>query len=133
MMVPIIVGQDLTGTVIDMEKYSMGNLRKTLRYMVLILLMALTSTCKSMGTPSGITTEPPPGPPEYQQGYRDGCESGFASYGTPFHKVFNKFKQDPYLAQDPVYYQAWSDAFNYCRGAIMAVMSHGWGNRSHPY
>jgi len=78
--------------------------------------------------PTGMSFEPPPGPPEYQQGFRDGIESGYSGYANSFNKMFYTWKQDPVLAQNPVYYQIWKDAYAY--GALWGMMAdmHGWGN-----
>ena len=73
--------------------------------------------------------EPPPGPPEYQQGFLDGCESGFSGYGNSFNKLFWTWKQDPQLAENnPVYYQIWKDAYTYCANWSMITDEHGLGN-----
>lgn len=60
---------------------------------------------------------PPPegGPQEFQQGWRDGCDTGLAAHGTDIYRTAFGFKQDPSLVLNPVYYQAWKDAENYCR------------------
>jgi hypothetical protein len=71
---------------------------------------------------------PPPGPPIYQQGWMDGCESGFSGYGNNFDKVFHTWKQDPELAQNSVYYRIWKDAYGYCANYGMMSQEHGWGN-----
>lgn len=66
--------------------------------------------------PATLDLEPPPGPPEYRQGWSDGCESGMDAYAPQFQKLVRAFdlKQDPKLRNNPVYYRAWKDAFLYC-------------------
>ena len=78
--------------------------------------------------PSSLKFSPPDGPPHYQQGWLDGCESGLKGYGNNFNKVFHKYKQDPELAQNPEYYQIWKDAYGYCAMYAMSVGNHGLGN-----
>jgi len=78
--------------------------------------------------PWSLDMEPPPGPPEYQQGYRDGCQSGWSGYASQFSKVFFTYKQDTALAQKPIYYQIWKDAYSYCRTQAMMAGLHGYGN-----
>ena len=56
----------------------------------------------------------PDGPPKFQQGWKDGCETGLAMTGNSVYKNFYKFKQDPYGAQDIVYYKGWKDAMWFC-------------------
>ena len=78
--------------------------------------------------PPEMDVEPPPGPPIYQQGFRDGCESGFSGYGASGTKLFYKWKQDPELAANKVYYQIWKDAYAYCALYGMMEDEHGLGN-----
>lgn len=66
--------------------------------------------------PYTLDFTPPPGPPEYQQGWSDGCETGMHSYTNALAKFVGayKMKQDPNLVNNNVYYQIWKDAFLYC-------------------
>lgn len=70
----------------------------------------------------------PPGPANYQKGYRDGCESGYKGYGMNYNKVWFEFRQDETLRHDPVYYQIWKDAYAYCAAVANSTANHGWGN-----
>jgi len=54
-------------------------------------------------------------PPQYQEGWKDGCESGMAAYGNYYYKTFYKIKSNSKLLSSPIYYNAWVDSFNYCR------------------
>ncbi len=72
--------------------------------------------------------DPPPGPPEYQKGFTDGCESGYSGYANNFNKLFYTWKQDPELTTNNVYYQMWKDAYAYCAVIGMMVDEHGLGN-----
>ncbi len=78
--------------------------------------------------PSTVSFEPPPGPEIYQQGFKDGLESGLSGYSNSFNKMFWTWKQDPELAQNKIYYQIWKDAYAY--GALVGMMAdeHGMGN-----
>lgn len=53
--------------------------------------------------------------PEYLQGWNDGCETGLSTMVAGSYKSFYGFKQDAYKIKDQKYYQAWKDAYNYCR------------------
>lgn len=66
--------------------------------------------------PYTLDFNPPPGPPEYQQGWADGCETGMHSYTNSLAKFVGAYqmKQDPNLVNNNVYYQVWKDAFLYC-------------------
>lgn len=103
-------------------------MRKYLLFITILMLSACDPT-----KPVSLDTTPPPGPPEYEQGFRDGCESGMSGYGTPFYKTFHRARQDPILAQNPVYYQIWKDAYAYCRTYVMTQATHGHGNRGYAY
>jgi hypothetical protein len=70
----------------------------------------------------------PEGSPIYQQGYRDGCESGFKGYSQPYNKVWWKFRQDPKLRGNPVYYKIWKDAYSYCAAYALSASMNGIGN-----
>ncbi|MDB2415428.1 hypothetical protein N9W34_06625 [Rickettsiales bacterium] len=100
----------------------------------LLIILLFLSSCTEMHSdfgwarPASLSMEPPDGPPEYQQGFRDGCESGYSGYSNNFNKYFYTWKQDPILAQDPVYYQIWKDAYAYCANYGMMVDLHGMRN-----
>lgn len=101
------------------------------RFAVLLLTLTAISGCNGMHKmfkPIEFDLTPPDGPPIYQQGFKDGCESGYSGYGNNFNKMFWKWKQDPKLAQDKVYYQIWKDAYDYCALWGMMADEHGLGN-----
>ncbi len=83
--------------------------------MLLIALMASGCGERYQGKAAySLDMRPPEGPPEYQQGWKDGCETGIAANTTDFYKFFNKIKMDPELIKNPVYRRVWTDAYNYC-------------------
>lgn len=57
----------------------------------------------------------PPGSPEFQKGWNDGCETGFSASGNDRYKAAYAFKQDISLLNNPEYYRAWKDAYTHCR------------------
>ena len=60
----------------------------------------------------------PPGPPAFQQGWLDGCETGLATgFANDYYKTFYKFKKDINMVKNKVtlYTRAWSSAMIYCR------------------
>ncbi len=93
-----------------------------MRYFLLIISAMLCVACTGKdGTldlrkPYTLDLTPPLGPYEYEQGWTDGCESGSNAYTHDFYKGIKafKFKQDPELRDNRMYYQAWKDAFLYC-------------------
>ncbi len=66
--------------------------------------------------PNSLDLTPPPGPPEYEQGWSDGCSSGSNAYSTPFYKMVGafEFKYDPVMMKNKIYRQIWKDAYLYC-------------------
>jgi hypothetical protein len=106
-----------------------------MKKIAILSLLILLSGCTQMyskfniGRPSEINLEDPPeGPPEYKQGFKDGCESGYSGYANHFNKLFYTWKQDPKLTTNNVYYQIWKDAYAYCAVIGMMVDEHGLGN-----
>ena len=91
---------------------------------IAITILIFTSACSLGGNeirPLYPTFLPPPpegGPQEFQQGWRDGCDTGLAQHGTDVYRSAFGFKQDPSLVLNPVYYKAWKDAENFCRTYI---------------
>jgi len=92
-----------------------------MRNITLCLIFVLLGACTNYhwnwggGKPTSLDMKNgPDGPPIYKQAYRDGCQSGYSGYANAWNKVWYSFKQDPQLAQNPVYYQMWKDAYAYC-------------------
>ncbi len=94
-----------------------------MRTLLTIMLLCSMTACKigplDFRKPAFLHMKPPPGPPEWQQGYVDGCESGSDAYSNPFMKLVDAFelKQDPILRHNKMYHQVWKDAFLYCAHA----------------
>jgi len=104
------------------------------KIIVLLMLATQLSSCTYFHTnvgwakPPEFDMEPPPGPAIYQQGYKEGCESGFSAYASSGTKMFWKWKQDLELVENKMYYQIWKDAYGYCALYAMAEAEHGLGN-----
>ena len=105
------------------------------RILIIILLMFGLTSCSDgklypfwAKAASLRIHDGPPGPPNYRQGYKDGCESGFKAYSQHYNKVWWEFRQDKNLRQDPVYYQIWKDAYSYCASFANSAGLHGLGN-----
>lgn len=54
-------------------------------------------------------------PPEYTAGWNDGCTTGNSTMVMNYYKSFYKYKFDPAMIDNAVYYKAWKDAYTYCR------------------
>ena len=88
-----------------------------LRISLLLLIAVGVSGCLSQlvtPRPYGMA-ETPDGSPTFQQGWNDGCETGLNVYGNDRYKVAYGFTQDPKLILNDEYYNAWKDAYTYCR------------------
>lgn len=66
--------------------------------------------------PIGMGDVDPNAPPDYKQGWNDGCDSGLAAYGgSTYTWTGYKFKQDYTQLDNQEYYGAWQQGWLYCR------------------
>jgi hypothetical protein len=61
--------------------------------------------------------------PTFQQGWRDGCESGISLTANSLQRHFYKFKQDGYQALNREYYTAWSSSYIFCERYVYQNLS----------
>lgn len=95
------------------------------KHIILILVAVLATGCVGKYFSDESIFAPKPfrmtGPdtknasPEYLKGWDDGCKTGLATLVSGYYKSFYKFKQDPYMISNQVYFKAWNDAYTYCR------------------
>jgi len=85
-----------------------------MRKILLLSVIALNACTFGFSTPVLMDMDPP-GPPEYKAGWKDGCQSGFATYGTAIYKMEYSFYQNYSMMRDPSYNAAWHESFDYCR------------------
>ena len=55
--------------------------------------------------------------PDARAGWKDGCETGDAVFGTNVYKTFYGFKRDPEKVGNYQYETEWYNGYNYCRQA----------------
>jgi len=56
----------------------------------------------------------PQGPPQWQQGYSEGCTSGYSAAGHPYYR----WEKDPRRAlDDRLYGMGWKDGFETCKSS----------------
>jgi hypothetical protein len=95
-----------------------SNIKNIFAISICLLLVACNRTPDGeiSWQPNSLDLTPPVGPPEYQQGWSDGCESGAQAYANSVYKTFKafEFKYDTKLARNNMYQQIWKDAFIYC-------------------
>ena len=64
------------------------------------------------------TTRVPAGPPEYQDGFKGGCDSGYVAANHPYYR----WNKDPLrYERDRLYRQGWEDGFRTCKGQYDAI------------
>lgn len=92
--------------------------RRYIPVLALVLLCACTdATGRLWPTPLLSRNFPPPGPPNYQQGMMDGCQTAQAAIGNALYGVMHAgvhYDVDMAL-NDRVYYKAWKDGYFYCK------------------
>ncbi len=85
-----------------------------MRKLFLIPVLALSSCAFGGSSPLFMNVDQP-GPPEYKAGWKDGCQSGLATYGSVFYKAQYSFYQNYSMMNNPAYVAAWHESFDYCR------------------
>lgn len=89
-----------------------------------ILLLTSLQGCLWMKPKPALLEIDPPGSPEFKMGFKDGCESGLATYGTIFYKSAYSFYQNYDMLSNIDYDRAWHEAFNYCRHYSLKWNTH---------
>ena len=72
-----------------------------------------------------LNTVDPGGPPEYQLGWEDGCDSGLSAQGDWTYKIMYGFKKRAELAANDQYKQGWNEGFTYCRFSLAESQTPG--------
>ena len=88
---------------------------------LLLVLMLVVSGCR----PLWLQTVDPTGPPEYQLGWEDGCDTGISAYGAYYYQLMYGFKKRPELSTNDQYKQGWNEGFTYCRFTLASSQSPG--------
>ncbi|MDX2074024.1 MAG: hypothetical protein SFX19_06640 [Alphaproteobacteria bacterium] len=70
--------------------------------------------------PLWLNNVDPSGPPEYQLGWEDGCDSGLSAQGGWDYKMMYGFKKRVEMAASDQYKQGWNEGFSYCRFSLAA-------------
>jgi len=112
------------------------------KYLHIILICLLLSSCDKdfmegihagaepfnmwRPKPPGIGEVDPNAPPNYKQGWNDGCDTGLFVYGGDHYRYLGyKVKQDYKMINNEDYYNAWQDAYLYCRWYIWNYIRKG--------
>jgi hypothetical protein len=107
------------------------------KFLILLIIVSVTSSCRtvkkylpnkaSADFKSTIAT----GSIDFQNGWRDGCETGMSSAGNTFYKMFydsNSIDGFRYT-ESADYSRGWTNAFWYCyRADAIKQASSVWGS-----
>ena len=95
--------------------------RMMCRVGIVVIAVTLVTACTDfrprVGSPWAqklLSQGPKDTPVLFQEGWRDGCETGIATSSNSLQRHFYKFKQNPDHAQNQVYYTGWKTAYIYC-------------------
>jgi hypothetical protein len=91
------------------------------RLLTVVGLLLLTSGCR----PFWINVVDPSGPPEYQLGWEDGCDTALSAEGGWDYKLMYGFKKRPEMSANDQYKQGWNEGFTYCRYSYAASKQAG--------
>ncbi|MCD6034799.1 MAG: hypothetical protein K0R63_540 [Rickettsiales bacterium] len=91
-------------------------MRHTYVYIIVLVLLQLALACAPVPV---AMTKIPPGPPEFVDGYKDGCETGLAAFGNSYYKSFYSFKKKFNSTNDVLYQNGWEKGYQYCRQYAM--------------
>jgi hypothetical protein len=90
-----------------------------------LLIVLMASGCR----PSMLLSVDPAGPPEYNLGWEDGCDTGLSAEGEWYYKLMYGFKKRPEMAASDQYKQGWNEGFSYCRFSLASSKQPGaWEN-----
>ncbi len=91
-----------------------------------LLLGACNPTKDSIFAPkSRLFKQMPDGPPDYQQGWLDGCETGLSTgFANDYYKTFYKYNKDKEMVIDnnTYYLNGWSSAMIFCRHVAVSTL-----------
>ncbi len=82
-----------------------------------------TPVLSNLTKPLAVNTTPPPGPYNYQKGWKDGCETGISATNNSMQLILGtrQFTLDPQLRNDALYNKAWKYGFNHCGYSMRTV------------
>ena len=91
-----------------------GRITRTKRVWLLLGVSLLMGGCR----PFWLQVVEPGGPPEYQLGWEDGCDSGLSAEGGWEYKIMYGFKKRAEMSASDPYKQGWNEGFTYCRYSL---------------
>jgi hypothetical protein len=101
------------------------------KILALIIISLSMTACNSgykldFSKPITLNTTPPEGPTEYQQGWKDGCESGISATNTSFYMTIgaHKYTLDEELRNNNLYAVAWKYGYNHCGYSMRSMAQY---------
>ncbi|TAE82361.1 MAG: hypothetical protein EAZ74_02380 [Alphaproteobacteria bacterium] len=82
--------------------------------MTLIICAFLVASCR----PAPLYYVEPQGPPEYQLGWQDGCDTGISSKSGFLYKIMYGFRKRPEFGNNELYKIAWNEGHTYCQNMM---------------
>ena len=93
---------------------------------MMVTLSSCDLTSKNIFAPNKkVFKMVPQGPPEFRQGFLDGCQTGMSTgFGNDYYKMFYKFTKDVDMVKNKVnkYTRTWSAAMIYCRHYVLGTL-----------
>lgn len=82
------------------------------RFLIAVCVLSVATGCR----PFELYFIKPQGPPEYQLGWQDGCDTGLSAGGGMYqYPLLYSFKKRPELGNSEQYKTGWNEGFTYCR------------------
>ncbi len=88
--------------------------------LILLLAASALGSCRPVST--WFAT--PDGPPEYQLGWQDGCDTGLSAQGDYRYRAIYGFKKRQEMLENDLYKNGWNEGFTYCRYVIASEQSN---------
>lgn len=96
-----------------------------MRFFLLISLLVLSACNNSSFRPLFYPDIPKDGPPLYQQGFKEGCNTGMTVYGNDIVRMEYATQVTPELMKDKTYRNAWKLGNRYCRFHLSQMQMEG--------
>jgi hypothetical protein len=90
---------------------SLPSMHRLFKLLLLLMLLLPLTSCR----PFPLYFEKPGGPPDYQLGWQDGCDTGVGVEGSMITRNMFGFKKRPEMYDNPLYQSGWNEGFTYCR------------------
>jgi len=94
-----------------------------MKKILLLTTLSLLTACHNVPAWKYSMFERPVGnknyPPEYIQGWKDGCQSGAEASANHLYRFRYKFQQDWKMLDNRLYVNGWENAYNQCRKYVL--------------